>query len=57
MRVTTYNGVQGIVRVKVWDKPKKLYLEFPEMQIGEGMTKQNRVNIWMGRRLRALRPS
>ena len=50
VRVTTYNGVQGIVRVKVWDKPKKLYLEFPEMQIGEGMTKQNRVNIWMSKR-------
>ncbi len=50
VRVTTYNGVQGIVRVRVWDKPKKLYLEFPEMQIGEGMTKQNRVNIWMSRR-------
>ena len=49
IRVTTYNGVEGIVRVRVWDKPKKLYLEYNPMQVGEGMTVQNRVNVWISR--------
>ena len=49
IRVTTYNGVEGIVRVRVWDKPKRLYLEYNPMQVGEGMTVQNRVNVWISR--------
>ncbi len=45
--VKTYNGVTGTVRVQVWDKPKRLYFEKTNMQIGEGMTELNRVNVWI----------
>ena len=47
VRVTTYNGVQGIVRVKVWDKPKRLFMSSSNIQLGVDMTERILVMIWL----------
>ena len=47
LRAVAYNGAEGYVRVKIWNKPKRLYLSNYNMTIGEGMTEKNLLMIWM----------